>query len=215
MLDPAVVLGEMAHIVAHSTLGPRADPNYPIDRLATYENLILLCGFDHTKVDRQPNSYTINDLRKWKVDHESWVRVRLAQEMPTIGFAELEVVTRAILALPEQPNTSYVVTPPAEKMLKNGLSDQVRLTLQMGLAGGPEVEKFVSHVGVLDSEFPERLRAGFLQKYNHLRSEGLRGDAVFWGLLEFAHGQSGALARHAAGLAVVGYLFMACEVFDK
>ena len=214
-LDPAVVLGEMAHIVAHSDLGPRGDPEYPAERRATYENMILLCSPHHTTVDRQPNSYTMSDLRTWKTDHESWVRVRLAQEMPNVGFAELEVVTRAILALPEQPNTSYAVTPPAEKMAKNGLSSRVRLTLQMGLAGGPEVEKFVDYVGVRDSEFPERLRSGFLLKYEQLRAEGLRGDAVFHSLVEFASGPSSDILRIAAGLAVVGYLFMTCEVFEK
>jgi len=205
----------MAHIVGHSDTGPRGDPAFPKDRRGAYENLLLLCTPHHTRVDKQQNSFTVADLRTWKSDHEAWVRSQLANEIPRVGFAELEVVMKALVAVPSPPNESFVVTPPAAKMLKNGLSDQVRLTLQMGLAGSSEVERFVEHVAVMDAAFPERVRAGFLSKYNELRGANVSGDTLFLSLCDFAAGGAQALPRQAAGLAVLGYLFMKCEIFER
>ncbi len=74
-LDRAAIFGKIAHIVAHSDIGPRADPTYPKELRDKYENLILLCGNHHNIVDYQHNTYTINDLRSWKSDHERWVRI--------------------------------------------------------------------------------------------------------------------------------------------
>jgi len=40
--DRAAVVGQLAHIVAHSDQGPRADPSYRPERRNLAENLILL-----------------------------------------------------------------------------------------------------------------------------------------------------------------------------
>ena len=72
--DDDAMFGQAAHIVAHSDKGPRADPEYLAEQLDFYDNLILLCGNHHTIVDKQPNTYTSDDLRGWKSEHEAWVR---------------------------------------------------------------------------------------------------------------------------------------------
>ena len=64
--DPAVVIGEMAHIVPYSNDGPRGDHYVPENLRNRYENLILLCPTHHTQVDAQPRSYPPDDLRRWK-----------------------------------------------------------------------------------------------------------------------------------------------------
>jgi hypothetical protein len=204
----------MAHIVAHSNDGPRADPSYPAEQRATYDNLILLCPTHHTRVDKQANSYTIENLRSWKSDHEAWVRKRLVEEMPNITFAELELVMTGIASMPASPSEQFSVTPPAEKLERNGLSGRVRQTLQMGLAVAPEVERFVDHITTIQPDFPERVKAGFVQEYTRQRAEGISGDALFAALHAFAVAGSNDFARQAAAFAVLGYLFMKCEVFE-
>lgn len=72
--DPEEVIGEIAHIVAHSENGPRSDPEYPSEFLSDYRNLIILCPTHHALVDKQENTYTVDDLRRWKEDHEREVR---------------------------------------------------------------------------------------------------------------------------------------------
>jgi hypothetical protein len=73
-LDAEAMYGQAAHMAAHSPGGPRFDPNYPQAKLDSYDNLLLLCGNCHTIVDKQPNTYTTDQLRSWKEEHESWVR---------------------------------------------------------------------------------------------------------------------------------------------
>lgn len=81
-VDSEALIGEIAHIVAVSSDGPRGDSQYPQDKLNTYENLILLCPTHHTLVDDGSCQYSADDLRKWKEDHENWVNQRLNQGEP-------------------------------------------------------------------------------------------------------------------------------------
>jgi hypothetical protein len=212
-MDPAAPLGEMAHIIAHSDVGPRGDASYPEELRNKYENLVLLCGHHHTVVDVQPNSYTSADLKAWKAAHETWVRQRLTEEVPRVGFAELEIVTRGYLTQPGDPTADLTVTAPAEKMRRNELTPQILSYVRMGIAGANEVRDFVDDVGHIDPDFPERLRAGFVSLYDKLRAEGLQGDSLFLGLVESAGGDSGDFKLCAAAHSVVGYLFLTCEVF--
>ena len=72
--DPTVI-GEMAHVIAKSPSGPRGVPGGGPD---TYENLILLCPYDHRLVDKAPpGHFTEAELHRWKDEHETWVRERL------------------------------------------------------------------------------------------------------------------------------------------
>jgi hypothetical protein len=212
--DRAATYGRIAHIAAHSDTGPRADASLSKKDRDKYENLLLLCANDHDKVDFQPNTYTIDDLRRWKNEHEQWVKASLAQEIPSIGFAELEVISRGLLSQSLNPVETLTLTPPAEKMRKNGLTGNINYLVFVGLSKAREVEDYVSHVAKRDSEFPERLKAGFLEQYNKLTADGIVGDELFSLLMQFASGNSSDFKRQAAGLAVLMYLFEKCEVFE-
>lgn len=80
--EAVVVLGEMAHIVADSGQGPRADPNMPREDRDKYENLILLCNVHHQLVDSAPETYTVPRLHAMKDDHERWVEEQLGECSP-------------------------------------------------------------------------------------------------------------------------------------
>jgi hypothetical protein len=212
--DRTLVLGKIAHIVAHSDTGPRCDTTMSVDARNEYPNLLLLCPTCHDLVDGQSNTFTIPDLQEWKRQHEGWVRERLAREMPSVGFAELEVLARALLNAPGAPVIQFSVTDPSLKMQKNGLTQQVRHLLTMGLAKAKEVENFVVQMSDIDAEFPERLKAGFVAKYTAYRAEGLDGDGLFEAMVQFAAGGNRDLKRTATGLAVLSHLFEKCEVFE-
>ncbi len=208
-------IGKIAHIVGHSANGPRGDSTYPKEKLDTYENWILLCPTCHDKVDVQSNTYTIDDLRKIKSEHELWVRNSLVFEIPQIGFAELEVIAKGISGSAMPPSEDFSLIPPQEKMDKNGLTDKVHFLLTMGMSKSSEVSSYVQHVSRIDPHFPERLNAGFIKEYERLRSNGLLGDALFESLRDFSAGGSSEFKRQAAGLAVLVYLFELCEIFEK
>lgn len=211
--DPPVVVGEMAHIVAHGKSGPRADLSYAGESNG-HENLVLLCPTHHSVVDKQPNSYTVETLRAWKAAHELWVREQTQAEIPQIGFAELEMVSHHLRVPPGAASGVAVPTPPKLKMVRNDLSDRVHSDLLMGLAVFPRVESYVTAQEKLDPDFPSRLTAAFGIQYQKLRQEQLTGDALFFSLADWAGGSGKSMRVHTAGLAVLAYLFIKCEVFE-
>ncbi|MGG4604633.1 HNH endonuclease signature motif containing protein [Paenalcaligenes sp. Me131] len=67
-----VKIGEMAHIIAKNTGGPRGDLPF-IGRRDDYENLILLCPNHHTEVDNDEANYPPEKLHRLKNEHEHYV----------------------------------------------------------------------------------------------------------------------------------------------
>ena len=87
----AKVLGEHAHIVAHSPDGPRGDVDFPNDQIDSYENLILLCPTHHTEIDRDPRKYCVDILIEMKTSHEAFVENRLKEQMANGSIPETSV----------------------------------------------------------------------------------------------------------------------------
>lgn len=181
--DDATVLGQIAHIVAHGSKGPRADASLSNDNRRKYDNLM-------------------------------WVQECLVRAMPQVTFAELEIVSKALVNNPTPVTAVSRPTEPIEKMTRNGLTTGVLFEIQQGMAKSKEVGQFLVEMSKLDPAFPERLRAGFLTHYRALRQEGVTGDALFVALRSFAAGNS-SFPRQAAGLAVLVYLFETCELFER
>jgi hypothetical protein len=214
-LDDLVVFARIAHIVAHSDVGPRGDPTIGLEVRDSYPNWILLCPTHHDIVDGQTNTYTVAQLRSWKKDHEARIGRALEKEIVRIGFAELQVVTSALLQSIESSATDFSVLPPQDKIDKNSLSAATTAHLRLGLGKGKEVRAYIQQVSKVDIDFPERLKAGLRKEYDRLRDEGASGDALFESMVFFASGGSFQLSRQAAGLAILGYFFEACEVFER
>jgi len=209
-------IGKIAHIVAHSSKGPRADSSYPPEKLDTYDNWILLCGTHHDVIDTIESEYPVEDLRKMKKDHEAWVGDTFEQQMTNIGFAELEVASNAILsANPMQTSPSFYLLPPAEKIEKNNLTESTYKLIVMGLSLSREVGKYIESQSKLDDDYPERLKKGFRKEYDRLVDSGITGDALFESMYEFSSGHNYDSKRRVAGLAILTHLFELCEVFEK
>lgn len=77
--DPAasVLIGEECHIVSPRPGGPRSRAT--ADNLDGYQNLILLCPSDHSRVDQLVDEYPEEELRRIKSSHESWVAAALGR----------------------------------------------------------------------------------------------------------------------------------------
>ncbi len=78
---PGLILGEEAHIVARSEQGPRGRDGDRSD-VDGYDNLILLCADDHTRIDAQPGVYSVEFLQKAKKTHETWAERRPPEPEP-------------------------------------------------------------------------------------------------------------------------------------
>jgi hypothetical protein len=62
-------VAEIAHIIAASGTGPRADATVTQADKGSYENLILLCANCHTTIDKSPRDFPVNMIRDWKRKH--------------------------------------------------------------------------------------------------------------------------------------------------
>lgn len=222
--DP-INVGEAAHIAGENDgkgkgkRSARYDPNMTDEERNHYNNLIFLCGTCHTKIDAIPQGekdYPVDRLQRLKREHEQKVRDSVTEAFSSIGFPELEEATQWIMQIsPQQSPDGFSLIPPEDKLKKNELGNGSRAIVTVGLSVSREVRAFVESVAQTDADFPERLRAGFLEEYYRLRREGYTGDDLFDLMCRFAQRGFKEQAKQIAGLAVLVYLFEACEVFEK
>lgn len=66
------ILGEICHIEAASSDGPRFNPKQTNEERRSFDNLILLCESCHKIIDNKANEkdYPVELLKKWKKNHQ-------------------------------------------------------------------------------------------------------------------------------------------------
>ena len=70
--EPEVsVLGEMAHNIAQSPDGPRGVSTLSRKERDSFRNLILLCPYHHTLIDKDSSTWTTDKLLEMKLNHET------------------------------------------------------------------------------------------------------------------------------------------------
>lgn len=209
-------VGEAAHIAGEHENSARYDHNMTDEQTNHYHNLVFLCREHHKVIDDNETVYTVDKLKSMKHEHERKVRVAVNAALAEVGFPELEQATQWIKQIPPELVTQdYSIIPPEEKIKKNDLTNESRVTITMGLGVAKEVHSFIESEVNFDIDFPERLKTGFLKKYYQLYSEGHRGDELFDLMCQFAQQGMDVQAKRSAGLAVLIYLFERCEVFEK
>ncbi|MEW6028568.1 MAG: tetratricopeptide repeat protein [Chloroflexota bacterium] len=72
--EKAMSIGVAAHICAAAPGGPRYDSTQTQAERASIENGIWLCQDCSVRIDRDPGNFPADLLRKWKKEHEEWVR---------------------------------------------------------------------------------------------------------------------------------------------
>lgn len=63
------LVGELCHIEAYSSKGARYNSNQSIDERNAYDNLVFMCHKHHNET--HDLKYTVEDLKKMKLEHES------------------------------------------------------------------------------------------------------------------------------------------------
>jgi hypothetical protein len=165
-------------------------------------------------VDAQPHKYTVQYLRQLKAAHESWISERLeTQEFSSVDLES--IITWLAEGSTIGPSTSVHLVAPPEKIRLNEFSPEVRRHVVTGLAREPEVRTYVADRAKLDKYYPERLLQPLLDRYSDFKVDYPRGDDIFVPLWQFASGYSLEFNYKVAGLAVLMYFFLRCELFES
>lgn len=213
--DP-VVLGEAAHIAGEQPNAARYDAEMTNDQRNHYSNLIYLCGDHHTQIDKQHAHFPADALHRFKIEHEAKVRQGLNAAFAQIGFPELQLATAWVTNYPADADSADLsLRNPEDKIRRNDLTNGSRATITMGLSVARLVGEFVQNEALIDPDYPERLKAGFLAEYFRLRQEWQRADELFDLMCEFSQRGLKGQSQRSAGLAVLVYLFEKCDVFEK
>lgn len=143
-VDRPVVLGDVAHIIGESIAGPRGASPMPLNERNRYENLILLCTQHHQLVDAQPQTYTVEWLRRIKEEHEHWVEKALRGERD-----------KAVQTLPKHKDTVFSTLLPVERMpawvygIPCELPNEKTVNGQLGRLRDGEMAPFILRSGML------------------------------------------------------------------
>jgi hypothetical protein len=78
--DSEAVVGDECHIISAQLDGPRHDPDFPKEKLDSYENLMLLCRVHHKMIDDQATTFTTDILRQLKSNHEIMISEKLSDQ---------------------------------------------------------------------------------------------------------------------------------------
>lgn len=119
--DYNTIFGEICHIEAAETNGPRFNPAQTDDERRSFDNLILLCERCHKEVDNNPSKYTVELLKKWKKEHQEKVFNSIAGKMPN-SFQKIVLAIASKGIMDNEPDSA----PPlpyeiAEKIEYNNL----------------------------------------------------------------------------------------------
>src|SRR4051812_13397178 len=102
-LDDVATVGVAAHIHAAAPGGPRYNAAMSPEERASIANGIWLCSTHATLVDRDVVRFTSETLKRWKVEHESYVEQNIGElhtrdAIPTLGTRRISLEAARIAA---------------------------------------------------------------------------------------------------------------------
>jgi hypothetical protein len=133
--------------------------------------------------------------------------------MMSLGMKEI----RPLLAHLEQ-NARPIDEEPkpvsADKLTYNSLSSNVEALLKAGMTKTKLVEEYLARTA--NKELGDKISSGFRNEYRALREDRLGGNEIFDRLWQYAIGPyRGENKSEVAGLAILAYLFEACDIFEN
>lgn len=206
--------GINAHIEGENPNSARYNPHMTDEERQHYHNLILLCPTHHDEIDKNPEKYTVPYLKQIKKDHEQFILNSIAEEIPNLTFAELEIIVKYLTGIENfNPSTDYNLLEIEQKLKQNNLNGHVKNYITMGLSNFQTVQDFINKFP--DPTYSIRLKNIFKDKYVELRNNDMTNEDLFYDLLAFSSGNSSDPKLVAAGVSVLAYYFQICEVFEK
>ncbi|WP_435106478.1 ABC-three component system protein [Arhodomonas sp. AD133] len=133
------------------------------------------------------------------------------RDMVDLGLESLSPVLDQIAAMEPNPNPD-LRPPPADKIDRNMLSENVAILLRAGMSRVDLVRKYFR----VQPERKDEIAESFRHRYDEVRSDGLTPDDIFVHLQRHATGDGvSSPARQSAALAVLAFFFEECDIFER
>lgn len=133
------------------------------------------------------------------------------RDMVNLGLDGLSPVLDQIAAMEPNPDPD-LRPPPADKIDRNMLSENVAILLRAGMSRVDLVRKYFR----VQPERKDEIAESFRHRYDEVRSDGLTPDEIFAHLQSHATGDGvSSPARQSAALAVLAFFFEECDIFER
>lgn len=208
-------VGEAAHIRGEKPTAARYDASMTDEERDRVDNLIYMCTDHHTIIDKVEADWPAATLQALKETHEKGVKLAMEAAFAEVAFPELQTAVSWVSTQAPAVDGSFDLLAPDAKIKKNALSNGARHVIAAGLIARATVAAYVEAETQLDADFPERLKAGFLEEYFKQRKDGHKSDELFELMCAFAQRGLKKQVDRTAGVAVLVYLFEICDVFEK
>lgn len=103
----SISTGIAAHICANAENGPRFSHIMKPDEIRSIDNGIWLCSDCSILIDREPTRFPVAILKKWKSDHEEFVRNNHGKKLPSENDA-INTLTQAFSGSPSFPTSTAI-----------------------------------------------------------------------------------------------------------
>lgn len=155
----------------------------------------------------------LNSCEQAQLERKSLALTMTSITDEDIGFVIAALLRQRVFSCEDQDD--FRLTNPEQKMSKNGLTSDIRISLEMGLGKAREVRYLIEKNAKINfPDVPEKLRAALNAEYLRLVEEGIQGDELFKRLHNFSSCQNPDIKWITAGLAILGYFFETCDVFE-
>ncbi len=132
-------------------------------------------------------------------------------DMVNLGLDSLSLILDHVGAIQPNPNPD-LRPPPADKISRNMLSEDVAILLRAGMSRVDLVRMYFR----LHPERKDEIAESFRQRYDEIRSGGSTPDAIFADLQRYLAGDGVPSPSHqTAALAVLAFFFEECDIFER
>ena len=133
------------------------------------------------------------------------------RDMVELGLESLAPVLDHIVVMGANTDPD-LRPPPADKIDRNMLSENVAILLRAGMSRVDLVRKYFG----LQPTRKDEIAESFRHRYDEVRRDGLAPDAIFAHLQRHATGDVvPSPARQTAALAVLAFFFEECDIFER
>jgi hypothetical protein len=154
------IIADICHIEAAQKGGERYNPMQDDDARASFENLILLCATHH-RATNETDKFTIQSLRKMKIDHENKFKAQPYSVSSSVITSAIEILSRGDVNIKGEVQNITI-----NQGL--GLEDATALFKQLFEANFPKLQDLakqaaIDNVAKLDRIFHEKAQTKLKQ----------------------------------------------------